>query len=310
MGFSETELAGLTGSNPGLTDPDEAPALPAIATSAVGDVWQLGRHRLVCGDATNADDVAKALVGVTPHLMVTDPPYGVDYDPDWRNRADRANGKPYGARAIGTVTNDDRIDWREAWKLFPGSIIYVWHADRHASGVQASLEAANFEIVCQVIWAKDRFVISRGDYHWQHEPCWYAVRKGNKHNWSGDRSQTTLWQIGHQKSETGHSTQKPIECMKRPIENNSSPGQAVYDPFVGSGTTIIASEMTGRACHALEINPAYADVSVMRWQNFIGEQARLEATGQTFEEIQHAKETAQADCSEIDHRKSRQAPAE
>jgi DNA modification methylase len=166
------------------------------------------------------------------------------------------------------------VDWREAWQLFPGSIAYCWHAGRHASGVQASLEAASFEIVCQVIWAKDRFVISRGDYHWQHEPCWYAVRKGSKHAWSGDRSQTTLWQIGHTKSETGHSAQKPVECMKRPIENNSSPGQAVYDPFVGSGTTIIAAEMTGRACHALEINPTYCDVTIERWQNFTGEKAR------------------------------------
>ena len=273
IGFDEAQLAGLT-ATPGLTDPDEVPEPPAVPIAKLGEVWQLGRHRLMCGDATKAEDVARALAGVQPHLMVTDPPYGVDYDPDWRNRADRANGKPYGARAIGQVTNDDRTDWREAWQLFPGSIAYCWHADRHASNVQASLEAADFEIVCQVIWAKDRFVISRGDYHWQHEPCWYAVRKGKKHAWSGDRSQTTLWQIGHSKSETGHSAQKPVECMKRPIENNSSPGQAVYDPFVGSGTTIIAAEMTGRACHALEINPTYCDVTIERWQNFTGEKAQ------------------------------------
>jgi DNA modification methylase len=278
IGFDEAQLSALTGSNPGLTDPDEVPEPPAVPVAQRGEVWALGRHRLACGDATNADDVARALAGVQPHLMVTDPPYGVDYDPDWRNRADRANGKPYGARAIGLVENDDRADWREAWSLFPGAIAYCWHADRHASGVQASLEAAGFEIVNQVIWAKDRFVISRGDYHWQHEPCWYAVRKGKKHSWSGDRSQSTLWSIAHPKSETGHGAQKPVECMKRPIENNSSPGQAVYDPFVGSGTTIIAAEMTARACHAIEINPTYCDVTIERWQNFTGEKAkRVEA---------------------------------
>jgi len=273
IGFGDDQLAGLLQSNPGLTDPDEVPEPPAVPVAQRGDLWRLGRHRLVCGDATDKNDVRAALGDVVPHLMVTDPPYGVEYDPDWRNRADRANGKPYGASAIGQVSNDDRVDWREAWALFPGSIVYCWHADPHAAGVQASLEAASFEIVCQVIWAKDRFVISRGDYHWQHEPCWYAVRKGKKHGWSGDRSQTTLWQISHQKSETGHSTQKPVECMRRPIENNSSPGQAVYDPFVGSGTTIIAAEMTGRACHALEIDPAYCDVTIERWQNFTGEKA-------------------------------------
>jgi DNA modification methylase len=269
IGFDDAQLAALT-ANPGLTDPDEVPEPPAVPIAKLGEVWQLGRHRLMCGDATSAEDVARALAGVQPHLMVTDPPYGVDYAPGWRSMALQDGA----VRAEGKVQSDDRVDWREAWKLFPGSIAYCWHADRHASTVQASLEAADFEIVCQVIWAKDRFVISRGDYHWQHEPCWYAVRKGKKHGWSGDRSQTTLWQISHPKSETGHSAQKPVECMKRPIENNSSPGQAVYDPFVGSGTTIIAAEMTGRACHALEINPTYCDVTIERWQNFTGEKAR------------------------------------
>jgi DNA modification methylase len=229
--------------------------------------------------------VVAALDGVRPNLMVADPPYGVDYDADWRNRADRANGKPYGALAIGQVANDDQSDWSTAWALFPGDVVYCWHAGRHASTVQASLEASGFEIVSQIIWAKTRLIISRGDYHWQHEPCWYAVRKGKKHGWHGDRSQTTLWTIDHQKSETGHSAQKPVECMRRPIENNSSPGQAVYDPFVGSGTTIIAAEMTGRACHAIELNPVYVDVSVLRWQNFTEKKATLDGDGRTFDEI-------------------------
>ena len=277
IGFGDAQLAGLLQSNPGLTDPDDVPEPPAVPVAQRGDVWRLGRHRLVCGDSTSADDVRAALGGVSPHLMVTDPPYGVEYSADWRNKALRADGTPIAGRAIGKVTNDNRLDWREAWALFPGDVAYVWHADRHASAVQASVEAAGFNIRCQVIWAKGRFAIGRGDYHWQHEPCWYAVRKGKTGHWSGDRSQSTLWEISHSKSETGHSTQKPVECMKRPIENNSSPGQAVYDPFLGSGTTLIAAEMTGRVCHGLEIDPTYCDVIVERWQNFTGEKAeRLE----------------------------------
>jgi DNA modification methylase len=248
-----------------------------------------GRHRLLCGDATSAADVELALGGAKPHLMVTDPPYGVDYDPDWRNRADRANGKPYGARAIGRVSNDDRMDWREAWALFPGDVVYAWHPPGAMQVAHhAALVAADFEIRMQIIWAKQQFPIGRGNYHVQHEPCWYAVRKGKTAHWQGDRTQSTLWQIDKPvKSETGHSTQKPVECMKRPIENNSAAGDAVYDPFVGSGTTIIAAEMTGRACRALEINPVYVDVAVLRWQNFTGEQATLD--GRTFEQVKAAR---------------------
>jgi len=140
------------------------------------------------------------------------------------------------------------------------------------------------------VWAKSSLVMSRGHYHPQHESCFYAVRKGGTGHWAGDRKQTTLWKIDKpQKSETGHSTQKPVECMKRPIENNSSPGQAVYEPFSGSGTTIIAGEMTGRCVHAIELNPAYVDVAVTRWQAFTGKQAIHEASGKTFDELKAEK---------------------
>ena len=244
------------------------------------------RHRIACGSSTDPATVERALAGVKPHLMVTDPPYGVEYDANWRNEADRANGKPYGARAVGKVQNDDRADWTEAWALFPGDVAYVWHAGLFAGVVADSLSHCGFKLRSQIIWAKSCLAIGRGDYHWQHEPCWYAVKDGRVGHYAGDRKQTTLWQIPKpQKSETGHSTQKPIECMKRPIENNSSPGQAIYEPFSGSGTTIIAAEMTGRACYAIELNPAYVDVAVKRWQDFTGRQATLESDGRTFDEI-------------------------
>lgn len=276
-------LAGLDATPEGETDADAVPDPQAEVVTQPGDVWVMGKHRLMCGDSTNAADVAALLVGCVPHLMVTDPPYGIEYDADWRNNALRANGMPIAARAVGKVLNDDQADWRETWALFPGEVAYVWHAGNKANIVADSLLACGFEIRAQVIWAKSNLVIGRGHYHPKHEPCWYAVKKGCTGHWNGDRKQTTLWEIDKpQKSETGHSTQKPIECMRRPIENNSRPGDAVYEPFSGSGTTIIAAEQTGRRCYAMELSPQYVDVAVRRWQQFTGKTAVLESTGQPF----------------------------
>tara|TARA_Y100001963_G_scaffold63556_1_gene88543 strand:+ start:69 stop:1361 length:1293 start_codon:yes stop_codon:yes gene_type:complete len=287
LGFNEDELAALLAEKTeGLVDEDDIPEVPADPVSVLGDVWIMGKHRIVCGDSTDADCVAKCLNGVEPHLMVTDPPYGVEYDADWRNKAKRPDGSAYGASALGKVENDGEADWSEAWALFPGDVAYVWHAGNMAHTVAESLVANGLNIRAQIIWNKSSMVISRGDYHPKHEPCWYAVRKNRKGHYVGGRKQTTVWDIAKpQKSETGHSTQKPVECMKRPIENNSSPGQAVYEPFSGSGTTIIAGEMTGRSIHAIELNPAYVDVAVKRWQEFTGQEATHEATGKTFAEM-------------------------
>jgi DNA modification methylase len=286
VGFTDDELAALLAEKTeGLTDPDETPEPPADPVSVLGDVWVLGKHRIVCGDSTDADTVAKCLNGVTPHLMVTDPPYGVEYDADWRNKAMRIDGTAIGGRAVGKVENDDRADWSEAWALFPGDVAYVWHAGNMAHTVAESLTKTGLNIRAQIIWNKSVLVIGRGDYHPKHEPCWYAVRKGKTGHYVGGRKQTTVWDIDKpRKSETGHSTQKPVECMKRPIENNSSAGQAVYEPFSGSGTTIIAGEMTGRSIHAIELNPAYVDVAVIRWQEFTGEKA-VHEDGRLFDDL-------------------------
>jgi DNA modification methylase len=283
IGFDENELAALLAEKTeGLTDPDDVPEVPADPVSVLGDVWLLGKHRIVCGDSTDADTVAKALNGVSPHLMVTDPPYGVEYDPAWREKA----GVAASGTAKGKVLNDDNADWREAWALFPGDVAYVWHAGLYAGVVGDSLAACDLMLRSQIIWDKGQLVLRAATYHWEHEPCWYAVKKGAKGHWAGDRKQTTVWHIAKpKKNETGHGTQKPVECMKRPIENNSSPGQAVYEPFSGSGTTIIAGEMTGRSIHAIELNPAYVDVTVKRWQEFTGQEATHEETGQTFAQM-------------------------
>jgi DNA modification methylase len=161
----------------------------------------------------------------------------------------------------------------------------VWHGALHATTVAESLTKTDFSIRAQIIWAKERLVMGRGDYHWQHEPCWYAVR--SKGHWTGDRKQTTLWSIptGGQDAETEHATQKPVECMRRPMLNNSNPGQAVYEPFLGSGTTLIAAETTGRVCLAIELDPRHVDVAVRRWQAFTGKQAVLESSGLRFDDI-------------------------
>ncbi len=176
-------------------------------------------------------------------------------------------------------------DWAAAWALFPGNIAYVWHAALRASTVAESLERLGFTIRAQIIWAKERLVIGRGDYHWAHEPAWYAVR--GKGNWTGDRKQTTLWTIpsGNQDVKTQHSTQKPVECMRRPMQNNSGPGQAIYDPFLGSGTTVIAAETIGRICFGIELDPLFVDVAVRRWQAFTGKDATLLGDGRAFNAV-------------------------
>jgi hypothetical protein len=225
IGFDNATLDRLLGeavpdaSGAGNGDPDAAAPDPLEAPATrPGDLWLLGLHRLLCGDATNAADVAQLLANTTPHLMVTDPPYGVNYNPEWRNEAGVS-----ATMRTGRVANDDRADWREAWTLFPGDVAYVWHAGVHARTVIESLEAVGFLVRSQIIWAKPRFVLGRGDYHWQHEPCLYAVRKGATGHWQGARDQATLWTISTANDEdvaTVHGTQKPVECMRRPMLNN------------------------------------------------------------------------------------------
>lgn len=235
-----------------------------------GQVWELGNHRLMCGDSTRQEDVTSLLDGEDPGLMVTDPPYGVDYKPEWRAKA----GVNKNRDKMGKVQNDDVADWTAAWELFPGNVAYVFHAGIMAAITQASLVAAGLIIRAQIIWAKDRMVIGRGDYHWQHEPCWYAVREGKPGERTGDRTQTTLWTIpARDDSGHGHGTQKPVECMRRPIVNHIFTN--IYEPFAGTGTTIIACEQLSRKCRAMEIDPGYVAVSIQRWADATGKTPRL-----------------------------------
>jgi DNA modification methylase len=299
LGFSGMELDRLLAAVGAETsdslppgDPDApAPEPPVTPVTRPGDLWRLGAHRLLCGDATSAADVARLLGDVRPQLMATDPPYGVNYDPEWRNEAGVS-----ATMRTGKVANDDRADWRAAWALFPGDVAYVGPAGGHARTVIESLEAAGFVIRSQIIWAKPRLVLSRGDYHWQHEPCLYAVRKGGTGHWQGARDQTTLWSIGSGPEDlaTVHGTQKPVECMRRSIINNSAEGDAVYEPFCGSGTTIIAAEITGRVCHAIDIDARYVDVAIERWQAMTGEAAVLDAEDRIFADVAAARQRESA----------------
>jgi len=196
-------------------------------------------------------------------------------------------------RQTGSVLNDDRVDWSAAYQLFTGDVAYVWHSGIHATEVARGLEKSGFMIRSQIIWSKQHFALSRGDYHWQHEPCWYAVRHGKASKWCGDRTQSTIWQVANlnpiggstEEPITGHGTQKPLELMRRPILNNSRRGDVIYDPFLGSGTTLIAAEGTDRFCLGLDIDPSYVDVIVRRWQELTGKRAMLEKDGRSFEQV-------------------------
>lgn len=241
---------------------DRAEELRAEWSVERGQVWQAGRHRIMCGDSTCAEDVERLLGGEKPRLMVTDPPYGVEYDPNWRKEAADKGLLSHAARRVGNVQNDDRADWSPVFVLWPSVVAYTWCSSLHLATTGESLRAASYHLRSLLVWAKPRFPISRGDYHWQHETCWYAVKKGQKSGWIGDRSQTTLWQIAlDQTVEGGHPTQKPVECMRRPIRNHEGD---VCDPFLGSGTTLVACEQLGRVGYGMEISPAYVAVSLQR----------------------------------------------
>jgi len=240
---------------------------------AKGQRWDLQSqdgertHHLMCGDSTKEEDVLTLFGHVRPFMMVTDPPYGVDYDPEWRKRSGINNSD-----RMGRVNNDDQADWTKAYEHFPGAVAYVWHGGKVAGAVADDLYDAGLEIRTQIVWRKTSLVISRGHYHWQHEPCWYCVRTGSTAKWSGDRKQSTIWDIETKKktedSETVHSTQKPAECMARPIRNHGDANDHIYDPFLGSGTTIIAAEQCGRICYGMELDPGYVAVILERCEMF------------------------------------------
>lgn len=292
MGFSDDELVALLKqeATEGLTDEDAVPETPEHPTTVKGDVWVLGKHRLMCGDSTSIDAVEKLMNGQAPNTMLTDPPYGVEYEADWRANA---KGRVKTEREQNSnLKNDDEADWYDAYALFGGNVAYVWHASAFTDVVMDGLRRSGFDIKQQIIWNKNVHALSRSDYHWKHEPCWYAVKPNGDRNWRGGRTQMTIWDIKSvifEDGKTAHPTQKPVEIYKRPLEHHTNQGEYVYDPFAGSGTLAIACEQLGRRALCMELDPKYCDVIIKRWQDFTGEQAVHEESGKTFFELDNAE---------------------
>jgi DNA modification methylase len=285
---------------------DTAPPLPANPVSRMGDLWLCGNqrnpHRILCGDATSLEAVARLLGDRQPGLLVTDPPYGIALDSEWRDRAGLNGCGPAEAsymkhRTAGhtntSISSDTRADWSEAFALVPSlQVAYVWHASLFTREVLDGLLRIDFLYPQQIIWNKGRTVLTRTHYWYQHEPCWY-VRKKNA-PWFGKAGEnSTVWDSpspkfimgGSDEQKYDHPTQKPVVLMRKPILNHTQRGELVYEPFLGSGTTLAAAEVTERVCYGMELDPKYVDVVVSRWQALSGEQARLDGDGRTFEEI-------------------------
>lgn len=325
IGFADKELDDLFFTED-AGRADEVPPVPAIPVSQPSDLWICGRHRVLCGDCTSADDVARLLEDRKPILMVTDPPYGIELDSEWRDRAGLNGNMPPGGmggkrtqaskdaakqrlrnpaepsymkhRTPGhtetTISGDTRADWSDAFALVPSlQVAYVWHASAFTREVLDGLLRIGFVHHQQLIWDKGRTVLTRTHYWFQHEPCWY-VRKKNAPWFGTPGDNSTIWAArspkfimgGSDEEKFDHPTQKPVELMRKPIVNHLHRGELVYEPFLGSGTTLAAAELTERACCGMEIDPKYVDVIVQRWQGLAeGQTAKLEATGQTFEEV-------------------------
>ena len=297
--YTTGDLADLLSRNEraGLTDPDDVPESAPPLTKP-GDLWLLGRHRVLCGDSTVAEDVARLMDGAKAVLMATDPPYGVNVDHTWRDRAglndqgrlgrpwDGSSGRLAGA-AKGRVTNDDRVDWTDAYRLADVEVALVWHGAIFAGEVGDNLTAAGFDVLEQIIWNKPVHVLGRSYYHWKHESAWFARRHGRAVPWLVGRDQVTVWDEASPKQifskshddKTEHPTQKPVALFTRPITNHVKVGAGVYDPFAGSGTAAIACEQLGRVAYLMEIDPRYVDVICRRYQEHTGEVPVAEATG-------------------------------
>lgn len=286
LGDIDELLAELDATPEGATDADETPAVQADAVSQPGDVWLLGKHRIMCGDSTDGGSVALLMDGKKAALMQTDPPYGIAYVENAKSKGQ--------AEAHADIENDD-LDGEKLQEFLESTIraalsslrdncaFYLWHPMLTQGTFFAAAAAADILIHRQIIWQKPSMVFGRGDYHWQHELCFYGWRRGNRPPFYGQRNQTTLWAVGRETSKE-HPTAKPVDMWKPPIENHTKAGEVIYEPFSGSGSQIIAAEQTGRICYAMELSPNYVDVAVRRWQQFTGKRATLEATGQPFPE--------------------------
>lgn len=287
-GFDDLELARLLEAQDaadGLTDEDSVPELPVTPTTVVGDIWALGDHRVLCGDATVQCDVDALVAGDAIDLVFTDPPYNVDYQGYTEDRLTIKGDKMTEMTAaqfhqflLATFSSYRRI-------VKPGASMYVCHSSSWQREFQNSLESAGFEARCQIIWAKNTFAWGFGRYKFQNEPIFYAHVGGQKDACYGDKSQSTLWHEKKPAANRIHPTAKPVELVERALVNSSKAGDIVADLFGGSGSTLIGCERRGRKARLMELDPKYADCIVRRWQEYTGKQAVLNGDGRTFDEI-------------------------
>jgi DNA modification methylase len=284
-GFAGDELARLLAEQErllGLTDEDSAPPLPEIPVSATGDMWILENHKVLCGDATVLDDVQRLVGNNVADLIVTDPPYNVDYegytDDRLKIRGDRMSDEQFGQFLAAAFGNCRSI-------CKPGASLYVCHSSSWQREFQNALEGAGFKLRCQIIWAKNTFAWGFGRYKFRHEPIFYCHIDGQKDPWYGDKAQSTLWEENKPSANRLHPTMKPVELIERALINSSKAGDIIADLFGGSGSTLIACERRNRKARLLEIDPKYVDCIVQRWQDFTGKRAVLDGDGRSFEEI-------------------------
>ncbi|MEJ3621380.1 site-specific DNA-methyltransferase [Brachymonas sp. G34] len=282
LGFDDDELQTLmAGDEPtveGLGDEDAVPDIPETPVSRPGDIWIMGAHRLLCGDATVAISYEALLAGQPVDMVFTDPPYNVNYA---NSAKDKMRGKD---RAI---LNDNLGDGFHDFLLAALTQmvahcrggIYVAMSSSELDTLQSAFRAAGGKWSTFIIWAKNTFTLGRADYQRQYEPILYGWPEGKQRHWCGDRDQGDVWNIKKPTKNDLHPTMKPVELVERAIRNSSRPGDVVLDPFGGSGTTLIAAEKSGRVARLIELDPKYVDVIVRRWEDFTGKQATREADG-------------------------------
>jgi DNA modification methylase len=285
IGFDDVELARLLAAQDaaeGLTDADAVPELPQTPVSTIGDLWIMGNHKLLVGDATNGKDVARLMADDAADLIFTDPPYNVDYEGYTQERL-KIKGDRMSDAEFKQFLEAAFRSCRAVVK--PGASLYVCHSSSWQREFQNALEAAGFEIRCQIIWAKNTFAWGFGRYKFQHEPVFYTHVAGQKDPWYGDKSQSTLWEEKKPAANRIHPTAKPVELVERALLNSSKAGDIVVDLFGGSGSTLIACERRNRKARIMEIDPKYADCIVHRYQQYAGKQALLDGADRLFDEI-------------------------
>jgi DNA modification methylase len=282
-GFDAVELKDLLEQEPaeGLTDEDAAPEVREDPVTVRGDVWLLGEHRLLCGDAVVAADIEKLMAGEQAGLVFTDPPYNVAYEGGTEEKLTIQNDDMSPEEFVRFL-RDTFISYRMATTA--GASLYVCHPSLYQREFQEAIEHAGFNVRCQIIWAKNTFAWGFGRYKFQHEPIFYCHVKGESDAWYGDKSQSTLWQEKKPAANRLHPTMKPVELIERALVNSSKRGDLVLDLFGGSGSTLIAAERMGRRARLLELDPRYCDVIVKRWQEFTGQTAVHAGTGEAFRE--------------------------